>query len=59
MLVSHACFLIKYGTHREESVRELADKLLIQLKEKFPQVGVFPMKILIKIPLNLESVFSF
>lgn len=38
VLVSHACFLIKYGTHREESVRELADKLLIQLKEKFPQV---------------------
>lgn len=40
MLVSHACFLIKHGTHREESLRELADSLLIQLRDKFPQVSV-------------------
>ncbi|KAG0561044.1 hypothetical protein KC19_9G032800 [Ceratodon purpureus] len=38
VLVSHACFLIKLGTHREEAVRELADSLLIQLRDRFPQV---------------------
>lgn len=38
VLVSHACFLIKLGTHREEAVREVADSLLIQLRDRFPQV---------------------
>jgi hypothetical protein len=40
VLVSHACFLIKLGTHREEAVREVADSLLIQLRDRFPQVSV-------------------
>lgn len=44
MLVSHACFLIKYQTHREEAVRELADSLLIQLGDKFPQVSFYMME---------------
>jgi phosphatidylinositol 4-kinase len=38
VLVSHACFLIKLQRHREEAVRELADGLLFQLADKFPQV---------------------
>lgn len=38
ILTAHACFLIKHATHREESVREMADSLLNQLKNKFPPV---------------------
>jgi len=38
ILTAHACFLIKHANHREEPVREMADSLLSQLKNKFPPV---------------------
>ncbi|KAG0598394.1 hypothetical protein M758_12G069200 [Ceratodon purpureus] len=38
ILTAHACCLISHATHREEPVREMADSLLSQLKNKFPPV---------------------
>lgn len=38
-LCVHACFLIKCMSEREECIREIAVNLLIQLRDKFPQVG--------------------
>lgn len=38
ILTAHACFLIQHANHREEPVREMADSLLSQLKNKFPPV---------------------
>jgi phosphatidylinositol 4-kinase len=40
ILTAHTRFLIKYASHRDESVREIADSLLSQLRNKFPQVRV-------------------
>ncbi|KAK2631212.1 hypothetical protein EUGRSUZ_L03231 [Eucalyptus grandis] len=37
-LCVHACFLIKCMSEREECIREIAVNLLIQLRDKFPQV---------------------
>lgn len=37
-LSSHACFLIKNLSQREEHIREVSVNLLIQLRDKFPQV---------------------
>ncbi|KAH9576425.1 hypothetical protein CY35_01G160200 [Sphagnum magellanicum] len=38
VLTANACFLIRYQTHHEATVRELASTLLSQLRSKFPQV---------------------
>lgn len=38
ILSTHACFLIKNMSQRDEHVRDLSVNLLTQLKEKFPQV---------------------
>ncbi|KAL3684958.1 hypothetical protein R1sor_002980 [Riccia sorocarpa] len=38
VIVAHACFLIKMTHHREEYIRDLADILLYQLKNRFSQV---------------------
>ncbi|KAG4159921.1 hypothetical protein ERO13_D02G202895v2 [Gossypium hirsutum] len=37
-LSAHACFLINSMSQREEHIRDIAVKLLVQLREKFPQV---------------------
>ncbi|KAL3700638.1 hypothetical protein R1sor_018660 [Riccia sorocarpa] len=37
-VVAHTCFLIKSIAHREESVRNMADTLLTQMRSRFPQV---------------------
>ncbi|XP_030545471.1 phosphatidylinositol 4-kinase alpha 1-like isoform X3 [Rhodamnia argentea] len=37
-LCVHTCFLIKSMSEREECIREIAVNLLIQLRDKFPQV---------------------
>jgi len=37
-LSTHACFLIKNMSQRDEHVRDISVNLLTQLKEKFPQV---------------------
>ncbi|KAL2650963.1 hypothetical protein R1flu_019091 [Riccia fluitans] len=37
-VVAHTCFLIKAIAHREESVRNMADTLLTQMRSRFPQV---------------------
>lgn len=37
-LAVHACFLIKSLSQRDEHVREVAVKLLSQLRDSFPQV---------------------
>lgn len=41
IISTHACFLIKNMSQRDEHVRDLSVSLLTQLKEKFPQVGVY------------------
>ena len=56
MLVCHACFLIKHGTHREEAVREVADSLLIQLRDRFPQVSVFRAGNFLAIPFHYSRL---
>ncbi|CAM6044662.1 unnamed protein product [Sphagnum compactum] len=38
VLTANTCFLIRYQTHHEATVRELASTLLSQLRSKFPQV---------------------
>ncbi|KAG5247748.1 phosphatidylinositol kinase family protein [Salix suchowensis] len=37
-LFSHACFLIKSMSQREEHIRDISVSLLTQLRDKFPQV---------------------
>ncbi|CAK7329726.1 unnamed protein product [Dovyalis caffra] len=37
-LFSHACFLIKSMSQREEHIRDISVNLLTQLRDKFPQV---------------------
>ncbi|KAF8390317.1 hypothetical protein HHK36_024842 [Tetracentron sinense] len=37
-LSAHACFLIKSMSQREEHIRDISVSLLIQLKDRFPQV---------------------
>lgn len=37
-LSAHTCFLIKSMSQREEHIRDLSSNLLIQLRDKFPQV---------------------
>ena len=39
-LVVHTCFLIKSLSLREENIRDIAVNLLIQLRDKFPQVNL-------------------
>ncbi|KAL9269069.1 Phosphatidylinositol 4-kinase alpha 1-like protein [Drosera capensis] len=34
----HACFLIKAMSQREEHIRDISVKLLVQLRDKFPQI---------------------
>ncbi|GAB2267297.1 Phosphatidylinositol 4-kinase alpha 1 [Dionaea muscipula] len=34
----HACFLIKALSQREEHIRDISVKLLVQLRDKFPQI---------------------
>ncbi|XP_024530657.1 phosphatidylinositol 4-kinase alpha 1 [Selaginella moellendorffii] len=38
VLMAHATFLIQQLTHRNENIREMADSLLSQLRNRFPQV---------------------
>jgi phosphatidylinositol 4-kinase len=40
-LFSHACFLIKSMSQREEHIRDISVNLLTQLRDKFPQVVLF------------------
>jgi phosphatidylinositol 4-kinase len=40
VLTANTCFLIRYQTHHEATVRELASTLLSQLRSKFPQVSI-------------------
>ncbi|KAJ0076644.1 hypothetical protein Patl1_36364 [Pistacia atlantica] len=37
-LFAHACFLIKSMSQREEHIRDISVNLLIQLRDKFPQI---------------------
>ncbi|XP_010272166.1 PREDICTED: phosphatidylinositol 4-kinase alpha 1-like isoform X2 [Nelumbo nucifera] len=37
-LSAHACFLIKSMSQREENVRDISVSLLVQLRDKFPQI---------------------
>ncbi|PIA62368.1 hypothetical protein AQUCO_00200400v1 [Aquilegia coerulea] len=37
-LCAHACFLIKSMSERDEHIRDISANLLIQLKDRFPQV---------------------
>ncbi|GAB4837929.1 Phosphatidylinositol 4-kinase alpha 1 [Ancistrocladus abbreviatus] len=37
-LAVHACFLIKAMSQREEHIRDISVKLLVQLRDKFPQI---------------------
>lgn len=41
-LFAHACFLIKNMSQREEHIRDISVNLLIQLRDKFPQVQWYP-----------------
>lgn len=38
ILTMHTCFLIKSLSQREDHIRDIAENLLIQLRDKFPQV---------------------
>lgn len=38
ILSTHACFLIKSMSQREEHVRDISVNLLVKLRDKFPQV---------------------
>lgn len=37
-LFAHTCFLIKSMSRREEHIRDIAVNLLIQFRDRFPQV---------------------
>lgn len=39
-LSSHACFLIKNLSQRDEHTRDISVKLLSQLRDRFPQVNM-------------------
>ena len=40
-LFTHACFLINSMSQREEHIRDIAVNLLVQLKDRFPQVKLY------------------
>lgn len=44
ILTMHTCFLIKSLSQREDHIRDIAENLLTQLRDRFPQVN-FPLYI--------------
>lgn len=39
VLTMHTCFLVKSLSQREDHIRDIAENLLTQLRDKFPQVN--------------------
>lgn len=54
ILTMHTCFLIKSLSQREDHIRDIAENLLTQLREKFPQVN-FQRFVMIMVP----CIFSY
>lgn len=55
-MYTHACFLIKSMSQRDEHIREISAKLLIHIWNKFPQVGINDICWLLPSSTTLEKI---
>lgn len=55
-MYAHACFLIKSMSERDEHIRDISVNLLIQIRDKFPQVGINGYTSLWKLHINLCNI---